>query len=128
MKIAIATDGEMVAGHFGRCPEYTIVSTDGDNIESSVVIPNPGHEPGFLPGYLAKLGVSCIIAGGMGPRAEGLFREKGIKTVVGVSGPVNEVIKAYLAGNLESGESLCDHGNEPHGDGHHSCGRHHKGE
>ena len=114
----------MVAGHFGRCPEYTIVTVDNGRVQNSIVIPNPGHEPGFLPGYLAQLGISCIIAGGMGPRAQGLFREKGLETVVGVSGYVDEVVKAYLAGNLQAGESLCDHDGSHHDRGRHLCSWH----
>lgn len=110
VKIAVATDGPMVAAHFGRCPEYTIFTVNSGKVENRVIIPNPGHEPGFLPGYLAKLGVSCIIAGGMGPRAQGLFAENNIQAITGVSGPVDEVINLYLAGRLESGESLCEHG------------------
>lgn len=110
MKIAVATDGHMVASHFGRCPEYTIVTVDDNgNVANKVVIPNPGHEPGFLPEYLSNLGVSCIIAGGMGPRAQGLFADKNIQTVTGVSGLVSEVVDSYLAGSLEPGESQCEH-------------------
>ncbi|MGE5587021.1 MAG: NifB/NifX family molybdenum-iron cluster-binding protein [Clostridia bacterium] len=122
MKIAVATDGLVVAAHFGRCPEYTIVTVDDNGkATNKVVIPNPGHEPGFLPEYLSKLGVSCIIAGGMGPRAQGLFTERNIQTVTGVSGLVNEVVDTYLAGSLEAGESLCEHGNRSQ-----ACDRHDK--
>jgi len=120
VKIAVATDGHMVASHFGRCPEYTIVTVDDNgNVANKVVIPNPGHEPGFLPEYLSKLGVSCIIAGGMGPRAQGLFAEKNIRTVTGASGLVSDVVASYLAGSLELGESQCEHGAHPGG-----CDRH----
>ena len=115
--IAIATEGNMVAQHFGRCPEYTLYKiVDGSVIEEKI-IPNPGHEPGFLPGYLAEMGVNCIIAGGMGPRAQSLFDAENIETYIGISGPISEVIAAYLSGNLQSGVSTCDH---PYGD--HSCG------
>ena len=69
MKIAVATDGPMVAPHFGRCPEYAIVTAKDGKVVDEVLIPSPGHESGFVPEYLSKLGVSCIVAGGMGPRA-----------------------------------------------------------
>lgn len=118
MIIAVATEENMVAQHFGRCPEYTLFKVVEGAVSEENVIPNPGHEPGFLPGYLANLGVNCIIAGGMGPRAQSLFEAENIKTYIGISGPVKEVIDVYLAGNLQPGESSCDH---PHGEGH-SCG------
>jgi len=108
-KVAISTDGDEVAAHFGRCQAYTIVEIADGAIQSRELIPNPGHEPGFLPGYLAQRGVTCIVAGGMGPRAQGLFDQQGIETIVGVSGSVEDAIQAYLRGELEAGESLCEH-------------------
>ncbi|MBO8126072.1 MAG: NifB/NifX family molybdenum-iron cluster-binding protein [Firmicutes bacterium] len=119
MKIAIATDGDSVASHFGRCPAYTIYNVADGKVVSKTVIPNPGHEPGFLPRYLSNLGVCCIIAGGMGPRAQGLFSEQGIETFTGVSGSVEEAILAYLADTLVSRENLCDHEEGEHGHCHH---------
>lgn len=110
MKIAIATDGPMVAAHFGRCPEYTVVTIADGAVAARVTVPNPGHEPGFLPTYLAGLGVSWIIAGGMGPRAQSLFAERKIKTLTGVVGTVNEALESFLAGDLRGGPTLCDHG------------------
>ena len=119
MKIAVATEGINVSPHFGRCPEYTIFEVENGSVRNRTIIPNPGHEPGFLPGYLARLGVSCIIAGGMGPRAEALFAQEKIETITGVYGGVEKAVERYLAGTLERGESACDH---PHSDGcdHHS--------
>lgn len=109
MKIAIATEGEHVAQHFGHCAEYTLIELEGNRVTGKEVIANPGHQPGFLPGYLARYGVSCIIAGGMGQRAQQLFAGQGIETVIGVTGTVEKVIADCQAGKLQSGESLCDH-------------------
>ncbi len=114
MKIAVAPEGGAVAGHFGHCPEYTLVDVRDGQPAAQLILPNPGHQPGFLPGYLAEHGVKVIIAGGMGQRAHQLFADHGIVTVVGVSGPVDEVVRAYLAGTLEQGESFCDHDSSGH--------------
>lgn len=121
MKIAIATEGSMVAQHFGHCPEYTIVDVENNRVQSRVVIPNPGHRPGFLPEYLAGQGVSCVIAGGMGPRAQELFEQRNIETVIGVTGTVEDAINDYLAGRLKSGPSTCHHPGEGHSCGGHGC-------
>ena len=110
MKIAISTDGDYVSAHFGRCSQYTLVEIEGDKVLTRELINNPGHQPGFLPGFLAERGVNCVITGGMGPRAQSLFAQQGIETVVGVSGKVDEVIEKFLKGELEGGESLCQHG------------------
>jgi len=123
MKIAISTDGSRVAQYFGRCPEYTVYSIEERTVVAKTVIPNPGHEPGFLPEYLSNLGVSCIIAGGMGVRAQNLFAQKNIQTVLGATGLVDDVAKSFASGGLTGGKSLCDHG---HGQSPHSgCEDHH---
>ncbi|UCC69124.1 MAG: NifB/NifX family molybdenum-iron cluster-binding protein [Armatimonadota bacterium] len=108
-RVAISTDGEEVAAHFGRCQAYTIVEIAERAIRSREIIANPGHEPGFLPGYLAQRGVTHIVTGGMGPRAQMLFDQHGIQTIVGISGTIEETLRALLQGELESGESLCEH-------------------
>lgn len=117
MIIAVASDGNMVAGHFGRCPEYTLFRVEEGRVSEKKTVANPGHEPGFLPGYLAKMGVKCIIAGGMGPRTQSLFAVEDIETFTGIRGQVGDVIDAYLSGSLESGESTCEHSQ-----GDHNCG------
>ena len=110
MKIAISTDGELVSAHFGRCPSFTIVEFEGDKVISNNMIDNPGHHPGFLPQFLKEKGVDTIIAGGMGQRAQMLFDETGIKTIMGISGTVAEVVKQTAEGTLQGGESLCQPG------------------
>lgn len=107
--VAIATESATVAPHFGHCPQFTIVTVRDGEIRQRKVIANPGHRPGFLPRYLADLGIDCIIAGGMGSSAQQLFAERGIKTITGIQGPVDNAAEAYIAGQLQAGESLCDH-------------------
>lgn len=118
MKVAIATDSGMVAGHFGRCGEYTLADVADGKVTSKTAIPNPGHEPGFLPRFLAGKQVNAIICGGMGPRAQALFADEGIEVWMGVSGPVDAVLADFAAGRLVRGDSTCDHGPEEHGEGH----------
>ncbi len=107
MKIAISTDGDFVSAHFGRCPAFTIIEIENGRIKDTQTIANPGHSPGFIPRFLHERGVSCIVAGGMGPRASGFFDELGIQAIVGVSGRVKDVVDHLLEGTLQGGESLC---------------------
>lgn len=109
MRVAISTDGDMVAPHFGRCDAYTIVDIEEGQASGQRHLPNPGHAPGFLPAYLHEQGVNCIVAGGMGPRAQALFDEQKLETIVGVSGAVSDAIEALCRGELRSGESMCEH-------------------
>jgi predicted Fe-Mo cluster-binding NifX family protein len=120
MKIAFASENGSVAGHFGHCPEFTIFDVAEKRIKERKVIPNPGHQPGFLPRFLGDLGVNHIIAGGMGQAAVNLFKERDIEVTIGVQGRVDDVIEKFLRdGGLKSGSSMCSHGSEGH-----SCGGH----
>lgn len=114
MRVAIASDNGYVSGHFGRCPSYTIVEIEGERVFGRQEIVNPGHSPGFLPGFLAEKGVSVVIAGGMGPRAQALFAERGIQTITGIQGRIEEVIEKFIRQELEGGLDLCDHGQGQH--------------
>ncbi len=114
MKIAISTENNQVSSHFGRCPHFTIVDIKEGRLRNKEVIPNPGHQPGFLPKFFSERGVECIIAGGMGTRAKQLFDQFGIETIIGVTGDIDAVIDKIIDGRLEGGESLCDQVREGH--------------
>ena len=107
MKIAVASENNMVAGHFGHCETFTIFETEGVKILKKEAIPNPGHKPGFLPNFLNDLGVKVIIAGGMGGGAIDIFNEKQIEVIVGAQGNIDDVIKQYSSGELKSTGSIC---------------------
>ena len=108
-KIAVAAENGQVAQHFGHCPEFALYDVEDGQVKAKNVIPNPGHQPGFLPRFLGEKGVNCIIAGGMGPSAQELFVQQNIATVIGASGSTDDVVKAYLSGNLALGDSACHH-------------------
>ncbi|OIQ08031.1 dinitrogenase iron-molybdenum cofactor [Moorella thermoacetica] len=114
VKIAVATEGQMVAEHFGHCSQYSLFDIEGGKVIGREVITNPGHQPGFLPGFLADLGVNCVIVGGIGARAVELFGARGIEVITGARGPVEEAVSAYLGGNLKSTGSTCSHDHEGH--------------
>jgi predicted Fe-Mo cluster-binding NifX family protein len=106
--IAVAAEDEngldgQVAGHFGRCPAYVVVTAVGQEIESARVVKNPHfetHEPGQVPRFIQGLGAEAILAGGMGHRAVGLFSEMGIDVATGLIGTVRDVVGGYLRGEL----------------------------
>jgi predicted Fe-Mo cluster-binding NifX family protein len=107
MRIAISSDGDQVSSHFGRCPTFTVVDIEQGKAIKRDSIDNPGHQPGFIPKFLHEKGVQCIVSGGMGARAIQLFTEFNIKTILGVSGSIEEVIGKLEQGTLKSGESVC---------------------
>lgn len=110
VRYAISTDGNLVSGHFGRCPSFTLLDVEKGEVIQQVRVDNPGHEPGFIPKFLHEKEVNCIIAGGMGMRAQMLFEQYGISAVLGVQGTIEEVIHTIQNGVLEGGDSLCKPG------------------
>lgn len=109
MRYAIAADGDQVAPHFGRCERYVVVDIAKGAEVARQDLENPGHEPGLLPRLLNEEGVAYVVAGGAGPRAINLMAELNIGVYVGVSGPIDEVIEKIATGDLEPGESACEH-------------------
>lgn len=109
MKVAIAADGQTVASHFGRCEGYELAVIEEGEVVERERIDNPGHEPGRLPKLLSELEVDVIVAGGMGPRAQGFFEEFGIQTITGVAGSIDEAIEAIAWGRLMPGDDTCHH-------------------
>lgn len=107
MKIAVATEQGLVTQHFGHCEGFTIFEADGAEIKNQQFVPNPGHQPGFLPVFLKEQGADVVIAGGMGGRAQTLFDEQGIAVIVGAVGDCKQAVKSYLSGSLKSTESVC---------------------
>lgn len=117
MKIAVASMGNMVAGHFGHCQNFNLYDCENGSIVEETAVPNPGHKPGFLPNYLADLGVSVIISGGMGGGAVEIFQSRGIEVVTGASGDARQAAEGFAKGSLKSTGSICDkheHADECH--------------
>lgn len=109
MKFALALHGNEIATHFGHCEEFLIVDTEDGKEISRKEVENPGHQPGFLPKFLAEKGVECMIAGGIGMYAQNLFSDNGVSVIPGVQGTADTVVDAFLSGKLEAGQNLCDH-------------------
>ena len=110
MKIAISTESGNVCAHFGRAPEFTLVTIEDNQVLKKEILQNPGHSVGSIPQFVNQQGAKYMIAGGMGRRAEAFFNQYGIEVIVGVTGRIDDVIKKILDGTLEGGESLCSPG------------------
>jgi len=119
MKIAVASMGHLVAGHFGHCENFNIYVAENGVIVSEESIPNPGHRPGFLPNFLADNGCQVIISGGMGGGAVDIFNERGVEVIVGAMGDARANVEAYLKGELKSTGSVCHQHEHAH-----ECGEH----
>ena len=122
MKIAVATEGTNVSGHFGKCENFTIAEIENSAILSKDIINTLGNQHGLLPTFLASHDVNVVIAVGMGEGARQNLISNDIKIISGASGNVDEVINAYLKGNLKSNDVGCSGHEHLHSDGHGESG------
>lgn len=112
MRFAMPISGGLISPHFGHCEQFALIDVDEEKktIVGKQFVTSPGHEPGLLPVWLADQGVSAIIAGGMGSRAQALFRENRIDVIIGVmEGDPERAVLNYLKGTLATGDNICDH-------------------
>lgn len=107
MKIAVACSKNLIWAHFGHCENFNIYDVEDGKIIAENSIANPGHKPGFLPNFLADMGVEVIIAGGMGGGAVEIFNERNIEVVIGAEGDARSAVLSYLKGELKSTGSIC---------------------
>lgn len=120
MTIGVPLANGRLCSHFGHCQEFALVGVAGGKITGVTKKTPPPHEPGVIPAWLAGEGADTVLAGGMGERAQAIFREKGIKVVCGApAGTPEEIVEAYIKGTLTTGANPCSHDE----DGHHCHGR-----
>lgn len=119
MKIAVSCNETQIWAHFGHCENFMVYEATDGKITSETSVLNPGHRPGFLPNFLADMGVEVIISGGMGGGAVDIFNERGVEVVLGAQGDAKVAVEAYLLGELESTGSICHEHEHAH-----ECGEH----
>ena len=112
MRFAIPLAEGKLAVHFGHCASFALI--DADPVTKTILkredVNAPPHQPGLLPPWLANRNVNCIIAGGMGQRAQQLFEINNIQVTVGA--PVDtpeKLVTDFLSGTLTVGGNACDH-------------------
>jgi predicted Fe-Mo cluster-binding NifX family protein len=122
MKIAVPLQEGRFSSHFGGAEGfafYEVNVSDRTVTDRSFGRP-PEHGRGVYPMWLRGEGATVILAGGMGPRAVGIFAQHGIEVVLGIRGDdPDAVVRSFLDGTLEAtGEPCHDHG-------FHDCGHDH---
>ncbi|MCI7263665.1 MAG: FKBP-type peptidyl-prolyl cis-trans isomerase [Clostridiaceae bacterium] len=129
MKIAVTYDNGEVFQHFGKTENFKVYEVEENQVVSSEVIGSNGTGHGALAGLLANQGIEVLICGGIGGGAQAALEEAGIKLVAGAEGNTDEVVEAYLRGELVSTGSNCHHHDheEGHSCGEHGCGGHGEG-
>ncbi len=112
MKYAVPVSSGIMSPHFGHCDQFALFDVDEQKKEiiSKELIASPAHQPGLLPIWLAEKGVSVVIVGGMGPRAQDIFHQNGISVVLGaMESDPDKAVLSHINGTLTIGDNVCDH-------------------
>lgn len=129
-----ARDGR-IDDHFGHCEYYVIytVSDTGEVIEREEM-PSPqgcGCKSGIASEFKSK-GITLMLAGNMGAGALNKLSSQGIEVIRGCSGALEDVLAAYLQGQLADSGLSCSHHEEghvcSHGDAGHDGGKRNSGD
>ena len=126
MKIAVTYDNGEVFQHFGRTESFKVYEVEDGEIVSSEIIGSNGTGHGALAGLLAGEGIKVLICGGIGEGAQTALADAGIELVSGTEGNTDEIVEAFLKGELVSTGANCNHHDheEEHLCGGHGCGGH----
>lgn len=111
MKIAVPTREDRVDDHFGHCAYYTIFDIIDGQVTGKSRLASPegcGCKSGIAP-VLRQMGVSVMLAGNMGQGAKNVLEAQRIEVIRGCSGSVEELVAAYLAGEVRDNGEVCDH-------------------
>ena len=97
-KIAVAANGETpeasVSSRPGLAPFILLFDAEGRFMEA---VPNPGKNGIVVAGFLAKRGVTIIVAEGFGPIIVEIMKGEGIKPVA-FTGTAEVAVKEVLRG------------------------------
>ncbi len=109
-RIAIPIENDLLCAHFGHCEFFYIAQVDENSVISEEIVKPPVHEPGLYPAWVAGKGVNLVIAGGMGEKAQELFRKEKVELHIGaqLKGP-KDLVLDFINGNLQTGSNSCDH-------------------
>lgn len=118
MRIAVTFENGEVFQHFGHTEQFKIYDVADGQITGEQVIDTNGSGHGALSGLLGGMEVDVLICGGIGHGAKMALAEAGIKLYGGVEGQADDVVREFLAGNLEYDPDIqCSHHEHGHQEG-----------
>ncbi len=123
-KIALpVTQGNQIDNHFGHCEFYSVytISDQNEILKAEVIKSSQGCGcKSNIASQLAGMGVSLMLAGGIGSGAISVLNQSGIEVIRGCSGNASDAVAQYISGLItDSGESCQQHEHHQHSG--HSC-------
>ena len=124
-KLAFPTDdGETISRHFGQAKFFKILSVDDSHAGEPELREKASHQhgehthaAGEHPGARMIESISdcqVLISGGMGTPALEKAEAKGLKVILTRLSSIDEALREYVAGSLESDERLVHQHHEHH--------------
>ena len=108
MKIAIPRMGETVAPCFEYCATMAIFTVAGAEVVAQIDFPLKSREPFDRVRLLRDQKVDAVICGGVQSFYEDLLKSAGFQVISWTSGTVEDLLKLFLQGSLETGTELPD--------------------
>ena len=100
MKLALATWNGRVSPVFDVARRILLLDVEDGRVTGRREEPLPGTDPLDQADRLAALGPRTLICGAVSQRMEALLTARGVQVVPFTAGPVEEVLAAWLAGDL----------------------------
>jgi len=128
MKIAVPiTTESLIDDHFGHCAYYGIYTVSDDRRIEEISVLESEQGCGCksnIATTLASLGVTVMLAGGIGGGAINVLNNAGIEVIRGCTGQAEEIVRQYIGGSVTDSGSSCrqhenHHGSNPSGG--HEC-------
>ena len=110
IRLAIPMQGESFCEHFGRGDGFFLCDLMGDALhrERPRIVPRPKPRCESVPRWLRDMGVTTVLAGGIGAVARQHLQELGVRVSAGHRGADPEqIIDQYLAHPSEHKENSC---------------------
>jgi predicted Fe-Mo cluster-binding NifX family protein len=111
MRIAIPTTGEAFCEHFGRADGFFLCDVDAStrSVDRPRQVVRPKARCENVPGWLKSMGVTAVIAGGVGAIARTNLASLGILVVPGQTGAEPAAIaQSYLHGQATKRDNPCE--------------------
>ncbi len=108
--IAIPVENGKLCSHFGHCEQFALFDIENNMIVCKNSVKPPSQEPHLLPAWIAKKGVTDIIAGGIGQKTIVLFNAQRINVFIGA--PVKSpkvLVNDFIFNKLVACANYYDH-------------------
>jgi len=97
MKFALPVDDGKLSDKFGHASHFAVFTVKDGAVGPKELVSTPPHEPGGIPEWLDDLGVTHVIAGTLGEKAQALLTKKGMEVIAGAPLEAPEaLVEKYL--------------------------------